>query len=107
MPALARVRMAASRASSSNNLKQIAVALHNYHSTNRRLPPGNDRNNFSTAAYLLPYLEQDNLFKTIDFTRPMTDKVNDPARKTVIRVFLSPRDPQESVSRDKGATNYL
>src|SRR5262245_50777786 len=58
MPSLARCRMAASRASSSNNLKPIAVALHNSHSTNRRLPPGNDRNNFSTAAYLLPYLEQ-------------------------------------------------
>src|SRR5262249_41265320 len=82
-------------------------ACHNYLSTYNTFPPGVDGNNFSAAAYLLPYLEQDMLFKTIDFKKPMSDKDNADARKTVIKVFLNPQDPRENGVEADGATNYL
>ena len=73
LPAVQKVREAANRMSCTNNLKQIGLALHNYHSTNSRFPPG--RNGpfplvFSSFAYLLPYVEQSNLQALVDFTVP-------------------------------------
>ena len=73
LPAVQKVREAAARMSCSNNLKQIGLALHNYHDANQGFPPG-----FTAVAgpggdvspgwgwsfYILPYLEQDNLFKS-------------------------------------------
>jgi hypothetical protein len=107
LPAVAKVRMAAARSQSANNLKQIALAVHNYESTYTVLPPGNDDNHFSVAAKLLPFIEQDNLFKLIDLKKPIDDKANAEARKAIIKVYQSPLDPILSVSMDYGATNYL
>jgi prepilin-type processing-associated H-X9-DG protein len=107
LPAVAKVRQAANRATSQNNLKQIALACHNYFAVTNVFPPGDDDNHFSTAAYLLPYIEQANLFQLIDFKKPITDKVNDPVRETSIKVFLSPDDPIQHVKDKLGATNYL
>jgi hypothetical protein len=107
LPAIAKARIAAARAQSRNNLHQIGIAVHNYYSTFELLPPGNDGNNFSAAAYLLPYIEQEAVFKEIDFKKPMDDKANAAARKAVIKTFLNPLDKVQSVSTDYGATNYL
>jgi type II secretory pathway pseudopilin PulG len=107
LPALAKVRIAAARAQSQNNLKQIGLACHIYHDANGTFPPGNDANNFSAAAYLLPYIEQEAVFKQIDFKKPMDDKANAAARKVVIKTFLNPLDKVRAVSDDYGATNYL
>src|SRR5258707_15624979 len=93
LPAVAKVRAAASRLTSQNNLKQIALACHNYANTGGCFPEGCDRNHFSAAARLLPFLEQDALYKTIDFTRPVGDDSNKQARGTVLKVFLNPQDP--------------
>jgi hypothetical protein len=98
--------MAASRSNSQNNLKQIALACHNYHDANGAMPTGVDANNFSTATYLLPYIEQDNLYKSINLKKSIDDEGNANARKTMVRVFLSPSDPVMKVN-DYGATNYL
>ena len=107
LPAVFKVRAAAARAQSTNNLKQLALACHNYASANNTFPPGNDAHNFSAAAYLLPYIEQDGVFKTIDFTKPSDDKANDTARRVVIKTFLNPNDPVMAPSPDSGPTNYL
>jgi len=107
LPLIAKARQAAEKAAAFNNLKQIALACHNYHDVNTSFPPGNDASNFSAAAYLLPYLEQNNFFKQIDFKKPLTDVVNVPARKTNIPVFLSPRDPLPVPGGAFGPTNYL
>jgi prepilin-type processing-associated H-X9-DG protein len=107
LPAVQKVREAANRLKSANNLKLLALACHNYHDANGSLPPGYGPNHFSAVAYLLPYLEQDNLYKSIDFKKPITDKANETARKTVLKLLLSPRDEIRQVTPDSGATNYL
>jgi hypothetical protein len=107
LPAIAKSRFAAARSQSANNLKQLGLAMHIYHDANGTLPPGNDANNFSAMAYVLPYIEQQNVFQMIDFKKPMDDKANAAARKTVIKTFLNPRDTIQQVSADYGATNYL
>jgi prepilin-type processing-associated H-X9-DG protein len=107
LPAIVKVRKSAERVQSQNNLKQMALACHNYHDTFRSLPPGNDENGFSAAARLLPYIEQNNLYQQIDFKKAITDKANAEVRKTQIKLFLSPQDPVQTVDDVNGATNYL
>src|SRR5579859_5300702 len=66
LPAVQKVREAAARMQCSNNLKQIGLALHNYHDGNNgKFPPARVGGNGegSWAVYLLPYIEQDNVFK--------------------------------------------
>src|SRR5438128_2255075 len=84
LPAVQKVRQAANRTQSANNLKQIAIAVHNYHDVNRKLPSGVDANGCSALAYLLPYVEQNNLFQSIDFTKLMDAKENAKARGTTV-----------------------
>ncbi|MBV8578273.1 MAG: DUF1559 domain-containing protein, partial [Acetobacteraceae bacterium] len=83
LPAVQKVREAASRMRCGNNLHQIGVALHSYHDTYHVFPPGYvDGNTDSTstpdndvgpgwgwAAFLLPYLEQGNLYNQINFSQ--------------------------------------
>src|SRR2546421_2638227 len=78
VPAVQKVRSAASRTQCQNNLKQIGIALHNFHSSNRCLPGGSDANGFSPHAYLLPYLEQGPIYNTIDFTQSVDNPANAP-----------------------------
>src|SRR5688572_29081906 len=77
LPAVQKVRMAAARMESANNLKQLGLAVHNYHDTNRAMPPSYTQKytyNYNGSSYsgtgstmgtfghLLPYVEQDALF---------------------------------------------
>jgi prepilin-type processing-associated H-X9-DG protein len=107
LPAVAKMREAAARAQSQNNMKQIGLAAHNYLSSFNKFPSGLDANNFSAAAYLLPFIEQQNVYQLIDFKKSIDDKANAEVRKTVIKTFLNLFDPIQSVSMDYGATNYL
>jgi len=64
--AVQKVRAAAQNSQCKNNLHQIVIATHNYESANGTLPPGgNPHTNVGTLVYLLPYLEQGNLYATI------------------------------------------
>src|ERR1700682_6121467 len=87
LPAVQKVRSAANRMNSQNNLKQLGLACFNYHDTQNKFPAGNDANNFSAAAKLLPYLEQQNVYQTINFDKPVDDKANAEARKAKLKVF--------------------
>ena len=106
-PLVLRARAQAERARRINNLHQLGIACHNYAATNDKLPSGNDANNFSATAYLLPYVEQDNVFQRIDFKKDVDDKANAEMRGVTIKTFLSPQDDVAKVKNEWGATNYL
>src|SRR5262245_32605403 len=74
LPAVQKIREAANRMSCSNRLKQIGLALHNYHDTNNKLPRGGNFNQTtgdwnddrgSWLVNILPFVEQDNLWKAM------------------------------------------
>src|SRR5262245_13417238 len=63
LPAVQKVRESAARLKCQNNLKQIALACHNYHGANGKLPPGVSRTGCCWGTWMiaiLPYVEQDN-----------------------------------------------
>jgi prepilin-type N-terminal cleavage/methylation domain-containing protein/prepilin-type processing-associated H-X9-DG protein len=70
LPAVQKVREAANRMSCTNNLKQIALAAHNYHDTNRQFPSGMDEAHVGPLCYMLPFLEQDARYKNFSFDTP-------------------------------------
>jgi prepilin-type N-terminal cleavage/methylation domain-containing protein/prepilin-type processing-associated H-X9-DG protein len=99
LPAVQKVREAAARIRCTNNLKQIGLALHNFHDVNQAFPEARDPYPlaFSPHAHLLPFLEQDNVYKLIDFTgangATTTYKgVNATAAVTVVPIFSCPSD---------------
>ena len=73
LPAVQQAREAARRSSCKNNLKQLALALHNYHDTHRVFPlqASDSAFGYSALAQLLPFIEQGNLHDLIDFDEPL------------------------------------
>jgi prepilin-type N-terminal cleavage/methylation domain-containing protein/prepilin-type processing-associated H-X9-DG protein len=70
MPAVQQAREAAARISCANNLHQIGLAMHNYHDAEEKLPPSRLPGESASWAWLiLPYLEQDNLYRTWDLSQ--------------------------------------
>ena len=111
LPAVQQVREAARRTSCKNNLRQLAIATHNYESSFSRFPPGyayvpgdefsapgysasGPANHLGHAwgAFILPFIEQGNLSDTIDFTLPVFDPVQLAARERHLEVWLCPTD---------------
>jgi prepilin-type N-terminal cleavage/methylation domain-containing protein/prepilin-type processing-associated H-X9-DG protein len=111
VPAVQKVREAAARTQCANNLKQIGLGLHNYHSTNKQFPQAYKllsaadatapagTGTFGAGAFvlILPYMEQGNLYAGIDVARAALSSVNMPpnnlAYSTPIPLFLCPSAP--------------
>jgi prepilin-type N-terminal cleavage/methylation domain-containing protein/prepilin-type processing-associated H-X9-DG protein len=103
VPAVQKVREAAARLQSQNNLKQIGLACHNFHDTRGRLPyPGwrnasvnnglanpNIEGSGSWCFQIFPYVEQDNLYKSWTFT-PATFPGTNTAHHVPVKIFLCP-----------------
>ncbi len=148
LPAVQKVRAAAARMSCSNNLKQLGLASHNYHSTNGYMPPGMIGSSLprnlnpgsaclsnpwvGTLAFLLPYVEQDNVYRQLQVNWNVDGPKDDPAANpagspgaawwlnstnralanTKIKTFLCPADsmgdvtPTYNVYYAFGSVNY-
>jgi prepilin-type N-terminal cleavage/methylation domain-containing protein/prepilin-type processing-associated H-X9-DG protein len=147
LPAVQKVREAAARMQCSNNLKQISLGLHNYHDVNNQFPTtmyGGYSNtppaggykstsmNWSWLAKILPYIEQDNLYKAANIaagangyplptpngsnqqeyeipdTVPGTIKFAGEANTgTVVKTFLCPSDGKNSQGTYRDTTIYM
>ena len=106
LPAVQKVREAANRAACVNNLKQIGIALHDYHGTFEMFPPGyvdlqtNPNNTpdldmgpgWGWAAILLPFLEQQNLYNQINFSLGITVGNNAVIAQTPLKIYQCPSD---------------
>jgi prepilin-type processing-associated H-X9-DG protein len=95
LPASRSARPAARRAQCINNLKQIALALSNYEESHGALPPAYTvdamgRPLHSWRTLILPYLELDPLYRTIDLSKPWNDPANAKALSTALSVFRCP-----------------
>jgi len=96
--AFADLRAASLRLRSQNNLKMLALAMLNYESVHRRLPPAvifgpDGRPWHSWRVLLLPYLEQNTLYEQYDFSEPWDSPKNRPIADTVLDVFRDPARP--------------
>jgi prepilin-type N-terminal cleavage/methylation domain-containing protein len=115
LPAVQKVREAANRTSCLNNMKQMGLALHNYHDTFKRFPPSLDsglspaplaQNGgvrvgwtpfWSWMAYILPFVEQDNLWRnamTWAQTKPGTDPTSIAYWWPWADFWINPNDPE-------------
>lgn len=104
VPAVQKVREAAARAQCQNNLKQIGLAAHNYHDTYRFVVPAWIGDNAkdpdgwaSWAVLLLPYVEQDAVFKLWDMTQ-LCSKQPPAAYQSVVPVYQCPTRPPNVLS---------
>ena len=106
LPAVQKVREAASRMSCSNNLKQIGIALHAHHDAKGALPPARDSMGFSAFMYILPFIEQENVCRSMDMMMPWNDMSNATAAAVRIKTYMCPSDSQASVPAMWGPSNY-
>jgi prepilin-type processing-associated H-X9-DG protein len=112
LPAVQQAREAARRAQCANNLKQLALAMHNYHDTFKVLPPGNvsppgDKQDrfMSALAQILPFVEQARLYAEINLWHGPRHPSNHTARRVKLGLFSCPSDVPANIKT--GPTNYL
>jgi len=106
LPAVQQAREAARRTQCRNNLKQIGLALHNYHDAHGIFPPasiytypnrggGDVASNYTWIAMILPYLDQAPLYNSINFQQPLFNQTasnGEPIYSTLISSMLCPSD---------------
>ncbi|MFO1007882.1 MAG: DUF1559 domain-containing protein [Planctomycetaceae bacterium] len=107
MPPIYPRREAAYRSQCKNNLKQIGLALHNYHDQYQEFPPAytvdeHGKPLHSWRTLILPFIDQELLYQKIDLSKPWNHPVNISAFKAVVPVYECP-----SVKSEPGMTNYL
>lgn len=132
LPAVQQAREAARRSQCRNNLKQIGLALHNYHETHRIFPPGyidvdglggaspDDHNLLAWSVFILPFLDQAPLYNKISASgafdvkwstiAAMTSTGSPPYAKTPLSAYLCPSDTMGGINKDingnYGTSNY-
>ena len=116
LPAIQAARESARRSSCSSNLRQIGVALQSHHAAQKKFPKGRGAPFplvFSVHSYLLPYFEEEQLQKLIDYKSPpltfgsSSGAANALAATTRIPVFLCPSDAGEVPGLSFGPNNYV
>ena len=123
LPAVQMAREAARRTQCKNHLKQLGLALHNYHETHSRMPlmASDSLYGYSPSAQLLPYLDQGNLHNLIDFRQPLLtgfpwaatlNPAIESVAKQALPAFMCPSDAGNVYYRDSNGsvwagTNYM
>jgi len=109
LPAVQKVRDAAARSQCQNNLKQIGLALQNYHDAQKAFPPGYSSGvatsgsdtgpGWGWAAFILPQMEQQPLFAQINLSLPIEAPQHAAVRTTIVKSYLCPADaPPPTIS---------
>jgi prepilin-type processing-associated H-X9-DG protein len=110
LPAVQKVREAAGRASSSNNLKQIGIAVHNYHDVMGKFPADiKDKTGKAILSWrveILPYIEQENVYRMVKRDEPWDSPANKEMAKVQIKTFMSPNATNNQVEGGYGVTHY-
>ena len=115
LPAVQQAREAARRSQCKNNLKQLGLALHNYHDVHQVFPPGGiDPSaiggvgyNPSWRMFITPYLDQSAIHDTTNFSQGMSSgSANLALRLTRLPIMLCPSDPMSASLVDYAPTNY-
>lgn len=120
LPAVQQARAAARRTHCRNNLKQIGLAIHNYHDVHRRFPPGNTndveqggwiadplaRHIHSWESMILPFIEASPLYESIDYDVSALHPNNLPAASTVIPAYRCPSYTGPEYSTDENYTRF-
>jgi hypothetical protein len=104
LPAVQAAREAARRMQSTNNMKQIVLALHNYHDTFGEFPPAVVTDDQGTPLYsgrvlLLPFLEQKPLYDQFNKDKAWDSPENQAISNTSLKMFLDPSNPNNNNSR--------
>ncbi len=111
LPAVQAAREAANRIACTNNLKQLGLAMHNHHTTHKKLPPGNATakgieafKGMSVHVRLLPFMEQQNVYQLIDVTKAYDDPKNQLALMTQVASFRCPSE-EDVLPKEAGGRN--
>lgn len=110
LPAIQKIRAAADKAQCASNLKQIGIALHNYHNDYLALPPqgnftvGSTFSGYSIHARLLPYIEQDNIHKQMNYTIGYAAQPD--ICKMKVKLYRCPSDSRDETRFDGGVEFY-
>lgn len=120
LPAVQSAREAARRMQCQNNLKQLGLALHNYHDVHESFPPSsiwanestiettnNDKLGPNWVIMILPQLEQQNLYNTFNFNQPIPHSDNAIPRSTRLTAMLCPSDSGFNSKPFKGSANSV
>lgn len=108
LPAVQAAREAARRIQCANNLKQLALGMHNYESSFKAFPPqiqiGTGQYRWSAQARVLPYLEQGSLYNIIDFDLPYGDQYIDGVKLQATRIptLLCPTEERDEIRFKNG-----
>ena len=116
LPAIHASREAARRTTCSNHLKQIGIALHLFHDAREKFPPGGiewrprgntTKRQLAWSVFVLPFLEQQNLYDQLDLDTPFDSQENETGAATIVPVYICPTSERGAqLVRGRGPADY-